>query len=125
VSLEPFGGRLRFTIAPTLDAACQITPEFISGEVYQVDRNSAGGAIFTPVARFFAWRPDHPEGYHPHWRVDCFVRLHESSPEPKGIGKALAKGLLKENICTEPLWASWHRSEEIGGTDFGEVFDLS
>ena len=83
---------MRFSIAPTFDAACLIGSEFVSGEVYQVERNSAGGANSTPIARFFAWRPVHPEGSHPHWRVDCFVRVHELSPEPKVIGKALAKG---------------------------------
>jgi hypothetical protein len=115
---------MRFSIAPTFDAACVICSEFISGAVYHVERNSAGGANFTPIARFFAWRPVHSEGVHPHWRVDCFVRVHELSPEPKVIGKALAKGLLQESICTEPLWVSWHRSEETGGTNFGEVFDF-
>ena len=88
------------------------------------ERKCPQGHVVTPIARFFAWRPVHPEGYHPHWRVDCFVRVHELSPEPKMLGKALAKGLLQEAICTEPLWVSWHRSEEIGGTNFGEVFDF-
>jgi len=124
VSLEPFGGMMRFSIAPTLDAACLISSEFVSGEVYHVQRNSAGGANFTPIARFFAWRPVHVENFHPHWRVDCFVRVHELSPHPMLVGKALAEGLLKESICTEPLWVSWHRSEEIGGANFGEVFDF-
>lgn len=119
-----FGGMMRFSIAPTFDAVCLIGAEFVSGEVYHVERNFAGGANFTPIARFFAWRPVHPEGYHPYWRVDCFVRVHELSPEPKVMGKALAKALLHEDICTEPLWVSWHRSEEIGGTNFGEVFDF-
>src|SRR5436309_579079 len=103
VSLEPFGGMMRFSIAPTLDAACLISSEFVSGEVYDVERNAAGGANFTPIARFFAWRPVHVENYHPHWRVDCFVRVHELSPEPKVVGKTLANSLLKEAICTEPL----------------------
>lgn len=124
MSLEPFGGMMRFSIAPTLDAVCLISSEFVSGDVYHVQRNSAGGANFTPIARFFAWRPVHVENYHPHWRVDCFVRGHELSSEPKIIAKALAKGLLQEAICTEPLWVSWHQSKEIGGTNFGEVFDF-
>ena len=114
---------MRFSIAPQMDAACLISAEFVSGEVYHVERDSAGGANFTPIARFFAWRPV-SEGYHPHWRVDCFVRVHELSPEPMVIGKALAMGLLQEGICIEPLWVSWHRSEEKGGTNFGEVFDF-
>ena len=77
MSLEPFGGMMRFSIAPKFDAACLISSEFVSGEVYHVERNSAGGANFTPIARFFAWRPEHPEGYHSHWRVDCFAREAE------------------------------------------------
>lgn len=124
MSLEPFGGMMRFSIAPTLDAACIINSEFVAGEVYHVQRNLAGGANFTPIARFCAWRPVHAEGFHTHWRVDCFVRVHELSPDSKIIGMALANGLLQEVICTEPLWVSWHKSEEIGGTNFGEVFDF-
>jgi hypothetical protein len=124
VSLQPFGGMMRFSIAPMLDAACLVNTEFISGEVDYVERNAAGGSIFTPIARFFAWRPVQIENCHPHWRVDCFVRVHELSPEPKIVGRALASGLLAEAICTEPLWVSWHQSEELGGTNFGEVFDL-
>jgi hypothetical protein len=115
---------MRFSMTPTLEAACLISSEFVSGEVYHVEWNSAGGANLTPIARFFAWRPVHSEGYRAHWRVDCFVRVHELSPGPKMVGEALAKGLLQEDICTEPLWVSWHRSEETGGTNFGEVFDF-
>jgi hypothetical protein len=124
MSLEPFGGMMRFSIASDFDAACVITSEAVSGEVYHVQRNAEGGATFTPVARFFAWRPDHAENVDPHWRVDCFVRSHELSPHPKVLGKALAEGLLRDAVCSEPLWVSWHRSEEIGGTNFGEVFDF-
>ncbi len=124
MSLEPFGGMMRFAIAPDFDAACLISSESVAGEVYHVARNQAGGATFTPVARFFAWRPVHAENYHAHWRVDCFVRVHELSPPPKVLGVALAEGLLREAICSEPLWVSWHRSEELGGKNFGEVFDF-
>jgi hypothetical protein len=124
VSLVPFGGTMRFSIAPTLDAACLVSSEFVSGEVYYVERNAEGGANFTPIARFFAWRPVHVENFQPHWRVDCFVRVHEMSPEPKFVATSLAEGLLGEAICTEPLWVSWHQSEEIGGTNYGEAFDF-
>jgi hypothetical protein len=124
VTLEPFGGMLRFSIAPTLEAACVASTEFIAGGVYHVERNTAGDANLTPVGRFFAWRPVDVENFHPHWRVDCLVPAHELSPEPQVLGKALAEGLLQEAICTKPLWASWHRSEELGGTKFGQVFDF-
>ena len=121
--LEQFGGMMRFAVTLEFDAACVITPDAVSGEVYHVVRNSAGGAVYTPVARFFAWRPGFVEGFHPHWRVDCFVRTQAQSPDPKRIGLALAEALLRESLCTEPLWVSWHRSEELHGKAFGDVFE--
>ena len=123
MALEPFGGMMRCAVAPAFDAACVITPDAVSGEVYHVARNAAGGAVYTSVARFFAWRPGYVEGYHAHWRVDCFVWVHPLSPDPKLIGLALAEALLRESLCTEPLWVSWRRSEELRGKAFGEVFD--
>ena len=123
MALEPFSRMMRFAISPEFDAACVITPGAVSGEVYHVARNSAGGADFTAVARFFAWRPDYVEGCHEHWRVDCFVRVHVCSPEPKRLGSELAEALLRESLCTEPLWISWHRSEELHGKAFGDVFE--
>src|SRR5579871_998450 len=69
VSLEPFGGMMRFSIASEFDTVCVITSESIAGEVYHVEQIEAGGENFTPVARFFAWRPVHVENFHPHWRV--------------------------------------------------------
>jgi hypothetical protein len=124
MTLEPFGGMMRFAVTPVFDAACVITPDAVSGEVYHVVRNAAGGAVSTPVARFFAWRPGYVEGFRAHWRVDCFVRVHPVSPDPELIGPALAEALLRESLCTEPLWVSWHRSEELRGKAFGEVFDF-
>jgi hypothetical protein len=121
--LEPIGGMMRFVVTPEFDAACVNTPDAVAGEVYHVVRNSVGGADHTPVARFFAWRPSYFEGFHPHWRVDCFVRTHPRSPDPKRMGPALAEALLRESLCTEPLWVSWHRSEELQGKGFGEVFE--
>jgi hypothetical protein len=106
VTLEPFGGMQRFSITPDFDAACAIKSESIAVEVYHVRRNQSGGAILIPVARFFASRPVYTDNYHAHWRVDCFVRAHELSPQPKVLGLALAEGLLRESICTEPLWVS-------------------
>ncbi len=124
MALEPFGGMMRFTITPEFAAACVIRPDAVSGEVYHVVRNSAGGAVNTPVARFFAWKPGYVEGVQAHWRVDCFVRVHPRSPDPKLIGPALAEALLRESLCTEPLWVSWHRSEELHGKAFGDVFEV-
>ena len=124
MSLKPFGGLMRFTVAPDFDAVCVITSESVAGDVYHVDRNSSGGENLTPVARFFTWRPVHVENFHPHCRVDCFVRSHPLSPDPKALGNALAGALLREGVCSEPLWISWHRSEEIGGKAFGDVFEV-
>jgi hypothetical protein len=39
------------------------------------------------------------------------------------IGPPVAEALLREGLCTEPLWVSWHRGEELRGKAFGEVFD--
>src|SRR5262245_9510292 len=114
---------VRFSISPDLDAACVVSGESLAGEVFRVERNQSGGATLTPIARVFAWRPAYEENIRPHWRVDCFVRNHPLAPEPKSLGEAFAKALLREAICTEPLWVSWHRSEEIKGKAFGDIFD--
>jgi hypothetical protein len=124
MSLEPFGGMMRFAVTAEFDAACVITSDAAAGELYHVERNSHGGANFTPVARFFAWQPALIECFHAHWRVDCFVRSHRLSPDPEFLGNALAKALLHEAVCSQPLWVSWHRSDEIGGKPFGDVFDF-
>ena len=52
-----------------------------------------GGATLTPVAHYFAWRPEFIEGFHAYWRVDCFVRKHPLSPKPMYLGKALVAAL--------------------------------
>jgi hypothetical protein len=124
MSKEPLGGMLRFAITTDFDAACVIAADVVAGEVFHVERNRSGGANFTPVARIVAWRPQKAENFHPHWRVDCFVRTHPRSPDPKLLGDAVTKALLRESICTEPLWVSWHHSKEISGKSFGEVFDF-
>jgi hypothetical protein len=123
MALEPFGGMMRFAVTSEFDAACVIASDAVTGEVYHVVRNSAGGTNYTPVARVFAWRPGHVEGFNAHWRVDCFVRVHPLSPDPKMLGPAVAEALLREGLCTEPLWVSWHRSEELRGKSYGEVFE--
>ena len=93
------------------------------GEIFFVERNSAGGAILTPIARFFAWRPSYFEGLHPHWRVDCFVRKHKLAPEAGWLGKVLTEALIQNDICELPIWTSWHSSEELHGAAFGNIFD--
>lgn len=114
----------RFSVTDTFDVACVTTSESAAGEVFRVERNAAGGAYRTPIGKFFAWHPEFVENVHPHWRVDCFVRKHPLAPDPASIANALAGALLREFICSEPLWVSWHRSEEISGKAYGEVFDF-
>ena len=106
-----------FTAKPDADAT--------RGQVFHVARNQRGGSMWTPVARYFAWRPDvGPEDYRPHWRLDCFARDHELAPDPEWLGNALADTLVHQNVISEPLWTSWHRSQELGGEARGVVFDL-
>jgi hypothetical protein len=92
----------RFDINATFGADCVVSDEARAGEVYHFARNLAGGAILTPIARYFVWQPQFVEGFHRHWRVDVFVRQHPLSPEP--------------------IWMSAHRSEELKGKAYGEVF---
>jgi hypothetical protein len=114
----------RFAVLSEFDAECVITPDAVAGEVYHVERTAAGGANLTTVARFFSWHHQFTEGFQAHWRVDCFVKKHPLSPMPKILGAALGEALIREGICSEPMWVSWHRSEEIAGKAFGEVFDF-
>src|SRR5262245_31327067 len=94
-----------------------------AGEIYHVDRNEHAGGIMTPVGRYFAWKhPGDVESLNDHWRVDCFVSNHHLAPAPMPIGEALAEHLLREGLCAKPLWLSVHRSDELDGKDYGEVF---
>jgi hypothetical protein len=113
----------RFSINPDYEADCQIAEGTRIGEIYHVVRNVAGGSWNTPIANFFAWRPEFIEGYNAYWRVDCFVRDHALAPPPGEIGEALAHALMREKLCDKPLWVSWHQSRELGGKEFGEVFE--
>jgi hypothetical protein len=117
--------RRRFAIDTRHEADCVVSDAARIGEIYHADRNIFGGANLTPIARYFAWLdPGRVEAFHEHWHVDCFVREHPLSPEPAYLGDALAKALLREGLCAEPLWVSWHKSQPLQGKAFGEVFDL-
>lgn len=97
---------------------------FHSGIVFHVSRNTSGGSTSTPVAYYFVWRPDvGVEGYHLHWRIDCFVHDHQLAPVPRWLGTTLADALLNAGSVSEPLWVSWHSSNELAGEARGEVFD--
>ena|SRR5690242_21862828 len=93
------------------------------GEVFHIVRNSHGGSNSTPIARFTAFLPKFAdEGFHRHWRLDCYVRRHKLSPEPQWLGERLAESLLERRVVDEPLWVSWHSSDEISGKPYGRVF---
>jgi hypothetical protein len=116
----------RFLLTEDFDADCVVSDRARAGEIYRVQGNRSGGAVLTPVARYFAWRPEFIEGFHAFWRVDCFIREHPLAPQPaesQGLGKALVEALFREGLCNEPLWLSVHRSHELNGTEYGEVFD--
>lgn len=98
---------------------------FRHGEIFHVERNAHGGSLETPIGRYFVTKPNiGVEGFHPHSRIDCFVRDHELTPAEEWLTRRLVDALLKNSIVTEPLWISWHRAKEIGGEARGEVFDF-
>lgn len=114
----------RFPISESYEADCRVSGETRIGEVYHALRSAGGGAMLTPVARFFAYRPGYIENAHPHWRVDCFVRRHRLARDAERISRDLVAALVSMGYCHEPIWVSWHRSKEIKGAAYGEVFDF-
>jgi len=114
----------RFTLTGQFAADCDASSGARAGSIYHVDRHSTGGANLTPIARYFAYRPSYIEGYHDYWRIDLHIREHALSPDPMPLGKALVAALMNEGLCSEPIWLSVHRSQELEGMAFGEVFDL-
>lgn len=113
----------RFSVSQALDADCVVASDSFAGEVYHVQRNSSGGAVLTPIARYFGWKPEFVEGFNPHWHVDCFVRVHELAPDAMSTGQALVAALMREGLCSEPIWLSVHKSEELEGQAYGAVFE--
>lgn len=110
----------RFAIDRKYGVECQVRSELVTGEVYHGPQNATGG-VFTPVVSFVAFLPlVVADGEKLHWHVNCHVRVHQLSPDPAYIGKALADALLSRSICSEPLWVSWYRSEELGGQAYGD-----
>jgi hypothetical protein len=112
----------RFAVTESFNADCVVSEAARAGEIYHIARNSFGGAMLTPIARYFVWKPEFVEGFHEHWRVDCFVRQHKLSPDPMGLGEALVAALVREKLCDEPIWMSAHKSDEIKGKAYGAVF---
>jgi hypothetical protein len=95
-----------------------------AGRIFHIRRNRVGsGMILTAVARYFVWQPEFVEGYHRHWRVDCFVQRHVLAPEPMPLGEALVNALIRERLCDEPIWLSVHRCDDEKGKAYGKVFE--
>lgn len=111
-------------LSETLEATCFPSEDSLFGELFHVSRNTSGGADCTPVARFFAIQPKFVEGFHKHWRLDCFFRVHELSPEPIQAGGELVQALIQAGHFSQPIWLSVHSSRELWGKAYGEVFDL-
>ena len=115
---------LRFAITDDFSADCVKSDQSRAGEIYHVSRNNAGGAMLTPIDRYFVWRPIFIEGFHDHWRVDCIIRVHPRAPKkPMPFGKSLIEAHEREGLCDRPIWLSLYSGQEIDGQPFGEVFD--
>jgi hypothetical protein len=112
----------RFSVSPNLESAC-VMGDCICGELFHIQRNSVGGSVQTPVARYFAWHPEFIEGFNKHWRVDCYFISNKLSPDAWLAGEALLAALINEKICSKPVWISVHRSEELKGKAYGNVFE--
>jgi hypothetical protein len=112
----------RFSVTDIFQADCVVSEAARAGHIYHVARNAAGGALLTPIARYFVWRPEFVDGFHKHWRVDCFVRQHKLSPDPMSLGESLVAALVREQLCAAPIWMSAHASSELKGRAYGEVF---
>lgn len=107
-------------------AKCGEQDSFQRGEVFHVARNARGGSLSTAAARFYISRPTlSAEGVHEHTRLDCFVSHRKLVPEPDRLAQLLLKALMSNGTISEPIWLSWHYSEEIGGQAYGNVFDYS
>lgn len=99
--------------------------KYLHGRVYHQALNEHGGGVLTPIARYFVWPADiGPEGFHPHSRVDCFVRDHELAPPEDWLARRLADALLRHGVIEEPVWVSWHLARETGGEARGGVCDF-
>ena len=98
---------------------------FSGGEVFHSAKNTNGGSVDTPVARFFVTKPEiGAEGYHPHSRVDCVVFHSALVPDPASLARRLTDELLARRPVQEPLWLGWWTGQELSGEARGEVFDF-
>ncbi len=112
------------TIAVTKDfeASLPLLDQTLAGEVFHVTRPSAGGgAILTPIARYYCYRLEFIENFNKHWRIDCYLRDHPLAPDHRFLGERLAEALVREGLITEPVWMSAFRSSGECGRAYGEV----
>jgi len=113
----------RFDLDGTYSADCVVTDKARAGQIFHITRNIVGsGMTLRGIARYFVWQPEFTEGYNRYWRVDCFVQQGPLAPDPVVLGEALVAALVREKLCAEPIWLSWHRSEELKGKAYGEVY---
>jgi hypothetical protein len=95
---------MRFQIDDDFSADAVISERARAGQTFHIRRNHVGtGMTLTAITRYFAWQPEFMEGYHRHWRVDCFVRRHALAPEPMPLGEKLVTALVREALCEEPI----------------------
>lgn len=94
------------------------------GEIFHISYNTSGGSLSQPVARFHTWRPQIPvEGLNPHWRLDCYVYDNRFVRSPEQLAKDLTAILIERGVISEPLWISWHASNELDGEPRGTIYN--
>ncbi|ADV14936.1 hypothetical protein Mesci_5929 [Mesorhizobium ciceri biovar biserrulae WSM1271] len=112
-------------LSPDYYAVSDAAGLFQNGVIFHISRNRSGGSVSTPVGRFYVSRPEiPPEGYFPHCRLDCYVDDDSLSPEAAWLARVLLDKLILAGAASEPIWLSWHQSNELGGEHRGEVFDF-
>ncbi|NUS68686.1 MAG: hypothetical protein HOQ41_10070 [Ensifer adhaerens] len=106
-------------------AECGEQAFLLQGEIFHRDYNARGGALSRLVARFYVSCPGIPtEGVRGHTRLDCFVSDRKLAPKPDKLAELVLAALTGNGTISEPIWLSWHHSEEISGRPYGAVFDL-
>jgi hypothetical protein len=94
------------------------------GVIYHIQWSEHGGSVSTPIGQYFTHRPHpQPEGYFPHWRLDCFIWSHPLSPDPRVLTNQLADALLQIGVVSEPIWIEWRVALKGNGEARGQVFD--
>ncbi|MEM8837342.1 MAG: hypothetical protein AAGE89_04555 [Pseudomonadota bacterium] len=114
----------KFDLNDIYQAEGRETSDTRIGEIRHVlSFGNEGGARLTPIATYFVWQPGYIECVNPHWRIDCYVRKHKLSDDPKTLAKLLTAKLLETGLCDLPVWTSWHESTELGGEALGDLWE--